>query len=54
MDDAFTENVLLAMEYERQRKEPPEGFRKLPLIPGGRYTDPEFQQLELEGLWKKS
>lgn len=54
MDDAFTENVLLAMEYERQRKEPPEGFPKLPLIPGGRYTDPEFQQLELEGLWKKS
>lgn len=54
MDAAFTKKILTSMEFERQRQSPPEGFPQLPLIPGGRYTDPDFQQLEWEGLWRKS
>ena len=54
MDAEFTKNILQSMDYERARKAHPEGFPELPLIAGGRYTDPEFQQLEWQGLWKKS
>jgi phenylpropionate dioxygenase-like ring-hydroxylating dioxygenase large terminal subunit len=50
----FTKTTLLEMEYERQRQAPPDDFPRLPLIPGARYIDPEFQQLEWEWLWKKS
>jgi len=28
------------MEYEASRNSPPDGFPKLPDLPGGRYTDP--------------
>lgn len=42
------------MSYERERKAPPEGFPKLPDIPGRRYVDPEFLALERDGMWKRA
>ncbi|MFT7460669.1 MAG: choline monooxygenase [Planctomycetota bacterium] len=54
MDAAYTKKILDSMQYERERERPPEGFPQFPLIPGGRYTDPAFLQLEWDGLWKKS
>lgn len=42
------------MEFEAGRTEPPIGFPVLPDIPGGRYTDPRFHQLEKEHIWRKS
>lgn len=52
--DVFSEQILTAMEYERQRSAPPEGFPVLPVIAAARYLDPEFLQLEWDSLWKKS
>jgi phenylpropionate dioxygenase-like ring-hydroxylating dioxygenase large terminal subunit len=54
MDAAFIERVKRNVEYQRARKEPPEGFPPLPPIPGERYTDPEFLALENDRLWKRS
>nr|NIP18370.1 aromatic ring-hydroxylating dioxygenase subunit alpha [Xanthomonadales bacterium]NIX13156.1 aromatic ring-hydroxylating dioxygenase subunit alpha [Xanthomonadales bacterium] len=34
------------MEYEVGRNSPPDGFPDLPDIPGGRYTDQRFYDLE--------
>jgi phenylpropionate dioxygenase-like ring-hydroxylating dioxygenase large terminal subunit len=42
------------MRFETERTAPPDGFPKLPLIPGGRYTDPAFLELEQQHLWRKS
>ena len=42
------------IDYERKRKAPPKDFPKLPDLPGKRYTDKEFFDLEKEFLWKKS
>lgn len=42
------------MEYEARRTAPPTGFPHLPDIPGGRYTDPRFFELEAQHIWKKS
>ena len=42
------------MEYEANRNEPPEGFPDLPDIPGGRYTDARFFELEKQHIWRKS
>ena len=42
------------MEYEAARTEPPAGFPSLPDLPGGRYTDPRFFELEKEHIWRKS
>jgi choline monooxygenase len=54
MDQCFIDRVYAGFEYERSRKGPPEDFPTLPSIPGGRYTDPEFLDLERQFLWKKS
>ncbi len=54
MDQKFIDRVFQELEYERTRKTPPDNFPPLPLIPGGRYTDPEFLQLERQHLWTKS
>ena len=54
MDSKVIEKLLAGIEYESARKDPPGGFPKLPDIPGGRYTDPEFQGLERKYLWKKA
>jgi choline monooxygenase len=42
------------MDYERARKQPPEGFPNLPDIPGRRYVDKEFLSLETERMWKRA
>ena len=38
------------IDYERKRKSPPKDFPKLPDLPGKRYTDKEFFDLEKEKL----
>lgn len=42
------------MDDERARKGPPEGFPRLPDIPGRRYVDPEFLTLEKDRMWKRA
>jgi len=40
--------------FESSRTAPPNAFPQLPDIPGGRYVDPKFWELEKKNLWKKS
>jgi phenylpropionate dioxygenase-like ring-hydroxylating dioxygenase large terminal subunit len=54
MDAATVERLKSGMRFETERTAPPDGFPKLPLIPGGRYTDPAFLELEQQHLWRKS
>jgi phenylpropionate dioxygenase-like ring-hydroxylating dioxygenase large terminal subunit len=54
MDQSFIDLVYEGFEYERSRSKPPEKFPALPVIPGGRYTDSEFLELEQQFLWQKS
>jgi phenylpropionate dioxygenase-like ring-hydroxylating dioxygenase large terminal subunit len=54
MDAAATARAHAAMEWERARNGPPEGFPQLPLVPGGRYVDPEFLALERARMWKRA
>lgn len=42
------------MEYEAARTSPPEEFPDLPDLPGGRYTDERFAELEKEHIWRKT
>ena len=49
-----TKKVLKGFEEEKERTGPPEGFPGFPLIPGKRYTDPDFQKLEFKYLWQKT
>ena len=42
------------MDYERNRKAPPEGFPKLPDISGSRYVDKTFLKLEHDRMWKRA
>ena len=42
------------MEYEASRTEPPAGFPAFKDLPGGRYTDPRFFELEQQYLWRRS
>src|SRR6476469_6836646 len=53
MDQQFLERFRERSAYETARVEPPDGFPKLPDLPLGRYTDPAFQQLEDEHLFKR-
>ena len=52
--DEDTKKVLEGFEREKARTGPPEGFPGFPVIPGERYTDSEFQKLEIKHLWHKS
>lgn len=54
MDAAAIATLRQLMEYEAARKAPPAGFPSLPDVPGGRYTDPRFAELEREHLWRKA
>ncbi|MCS6947437.1 MAG: Rieske (2Fe-2S) protein, partial [Steroidobacteraceae bacterium] len=54
MDAATVKRFLDGMHYEAQRTAPPPGFPAFPLIPAGRYTDPDFLRLEQERLWRRS
>ena len=42
------------MEYEAARTAPPKGFPDLPDIPGGRYTDQRFFDLEQQHIWRRT
>jgi choline monooxygenase len=50
----FVQSVRRGLQQEQSRREVPENFPTLPLLPAGRYTDPDFLKLELQHLWKKS
>ena len=54
MDAATVARLKRSMQLESERIGPPDGFPKLPIIPAGRYVDPEFLALEHEWLWRKS
>src|SRR4029077_10369564 len=54
VDSAYVARFLERSEYESTRTAPPDGFPKLPDLPLGRYTDPEFYVLEQQYLWKRS
>ncbi|MEZ5498309.1 MAG: aromatic ring-hydroxylating dioxygenase subunit alpha [Steroidobacteraceae bacterium] len=54
MDQTIEQGLFEGMHAEQTREGPPEGFPPLPVIPGGRYTDPDFLALEQEFLWRRS
>lgn len=54
MDSNYVARFLERSAYEAARTDPPDGFPKLPDIPLGRYTDPEFYELEQRHLWKRT
>lgn len=54
MDKQQIQTLRRLMEYEVNRKAPPRGFPDLPDLPGGRYTDPRFHELEQQHIWRKS
>ena len=54
MTAGLIDRINAGLTYESSRKGPPEGFPALPRISAGRYIDSEFEQLELEHLWRKS
>lgn len=54
MDQAEVAKIRALMEYEAARTAPPRAFPRLPDLPGGRYTDPRFAELERDHLWRKS
>jgi choline monooxygenase len=46
--------VYEAVERETARTTYPEAFPALPEVPAGRYCDPQFYELEMQHLWRKS
>ena len=54
MDADATARARGAMEYERQREAPRENFPKLPPIPGMRYVNTAFLELEREHMWQRA
>jgi len=48
------DQIYALMEFEAGRTEPPRDFPDLPDLPGGRYTDQRFFDLEQEHIWKRS
>jgi len=47
-------NLRALMAYEGARNGPPADFPKLPDLPGGRYNDQRFYDLEKAHVWRKS
>jgi phenylpropionate dioxygenase-like ring-hydroxylating dioxygenase large terminal subunit len=54
MDAAEIARLKALMEWEGQRRAPPEGFPRLPDLPAARYTSPEFYALERDHVFRKS
>jgi phenylpropionate dioxygenase-like ring-hydroxylating dioxygenase large terminal subunit len=58
MDAAYTERFvrrfLDGMQYEADRTAPPDGFPRLPQVPGARYNDPGFLAAERRALWQRT
>ena len=51
MDAKKIQEIWNNIDYERTRNSPPEGFPKLPEIPGKRYTDINLYNLEMEKIF---
>jgi phenylpropionate dioxygenase-like ring-hydroxylating dioxygenase large terminal subunit len=54
MDAALIARIKQQMEQEAARSAPPQGFPRMPLIPSGRYTDPDFFEQERAALFSRS
>jgi phenylpropionate dioxygenase-like ring-hydroxylating dioxygenase large terminal subunit len=54
MDANTTRRIKDNMAFEAARTTPPKGFPRLPDIPAARYVDPQFLDLEKQGVWKRS
>jgi len=54
MDTAVVERLKREIAFEFEREGPPEGFPKFPDIPGGRYRDEAFFELEMAHMWPKA
>ncbi len=50
----WADRIRARIDFEFARDAPPEGFPSLPLVPTGRYTDPDFYALERSRLWKRT
>ena len=53
LDEATVARWKAGVQAERERDRPPAGFPALPPIPGGRYRDPAFFDLERQALWRE-
>ena len=51
---AWAARIRAQMDFEWKRDAPPDGFPALPPLATGRYTDPAFQALERERMWKRT
>lgn len=49
-----TQSIRDRIRFESERNRPPENFPKFPDLPGKRYTDPRFFELENQHLWRKT
>jgi phenylpropionate dioxygenase-like ring-hydroxylating dioxygenase large terminal subunit len=54
MDAQDIRDLRRLMEYEGGRNGPPPTFPKFPDLPGGRYNDMRFFELEKQHVWRKS
>ena len=54
MKSQTIEHLRRLMDYEARRTAPPEGFPRLPDLPGGRYTDERFHALEQERIFRRT
>lgn len=54
LDNEQMRDLHEAAEREAARREYPSDFPPLPEIPGGRYYDSSFYELEMEHVWKKT
>ncbi|MDE3204069.1 MAG: aromatic ring-hydroxylating dioxygenase subunit alpha [Acidobacteriota bacterium] len=54
MDESYLAEFRARSEAESARAGPPEGFPLLPDLPLGRYTDPEFFDLEMESVFGRA
>jgi phenylpropionate dioxygenase-like ring-hydroxylating dioxygenase large terminal subunit len=54
MDAKTTRRIKENIAFEAARTKPPAGFPRLPDIAAARYIDPQFLELEKQGLWKRS
>ena len=48
LDQKLVDRLVADMEYELDRKAPPENFPKFPDIPSARYTNEDFYDLVLK------
>ena len=54
LDQKLVDRLVADMEYELDRKAPPENFPQFPDIPSARYTNADFYDLEQKHLWNNS